>query len=101
MSEEILPTADDGLDWQEGDMPYARQFSDHFYCRSDGRLEGGHVFLAGNGWPQRSDTSATFRIGEQGFRTGLNSPETGLLCNLVRARGPSLRYTSFTFYPHN
>ena len=41
------------LDWHEGDMPYSQEFGDHFYCRTDGRLECGHVFLSGNGLPDR------------------------------------------------
>ncbi|MCB5201198.1 tRNA (5-methylaminomethyl-2-thiouridine)(34)-methyltransferase MnmD [Neorhizobium sp. T786] len=99
MSEEISPTADDGLDWHEGDMPYSKQFGDHFYCRSDGRLECGHVFLAGNGLPQRWETSETFRIGELGFGTGLNFCETWRQWKLARRPGTRLHFTSFELYP--
>ncbi len=50
-------------------MPYSRAFDDHFYCRNDGRLECGHVFLAGNGLPDRWQRKAPFRIAELGFGT--------------------------------
>ena len=48
---ENTPPGETVLDWHEGDMPYSRAFDDHFYCRNDGRLECGHVFLDGNGLP--------------------------------------------------
>ena len=57
-------------------MPYSRTFDDHFYCRSDGRLECGHVFLSGNGLPGRWQRAEPFRIAELGFGTGLNLCET-------------------------
>ena len=59
----IEPPAHQNLDWHEGDMPYSREFGDHFYCRTDGRLECGHVFLSGNGLPDRWVGAGTFRIG--------------------------------------
>lgn len=80
-------------------MPYSRQFGDHFYCRSDGRLECGHVFLAGNGLPRRWETSEAFRIGELGFGTGLNFCETWRQWKLVRRAGANLHFTSFELYP--
>eukprot|EP01035_Chromulina_nebulosa_P069166 gene69166-94794_t len=55
------------LEWMEGDMPYSTAFGDHFYCRADGRAECGHVFLAGNGLPDRWDENSAFAIGELGF----------------------------------
>jgi tRNA U34 5-methylaminomethyl-2-thiouridine-forming methyltransferase MnmC len=64
------------LEWIEGDMPYSPAFGDHFYCRQDGRAECGHVFLAGNGLPERWRQGRRFTIGELGFGTGLNFCET-------------------------
>lgn len=80
-------------------MPYSRQFGDHFYCRSDGRLECGHVFLAGNGLPQRWEDAQAFRIGELGFGTGLNFCETWRQWKRVRRAGTNLHFTSFELYP--
>lgn len=87
------------LDWHEGDMPYSQQYGDHFYCREDGRLECGHVFLAGNGLPGRWADRSDFRIGELGFGTGLNFCETWRQWKLVRRPGTALHFISFELYP--
>ena len=50
------------LEWRDGDMPYSTAFGDHFYCREDGRAECGHVFLAGNGLPERWAAGGAFVI---------------------------------------
>lgn len=80
-------------------MPYSRAFDDHFYCRSDGRLECGHVFLAGNGLPQRWQRKETFRIAELGFGTGLNLCETWRQWQETAPDGASLHFTSFERFP--
>ena len=92
------------LDWNDGDMPYSREFGDHFYCQTDGRLECGHTFLAGNGLPERWSPASgmpppSFRIGELGFGTGLNFCETWRQWKLVRRPGAKLHFTSFELYP--
>ncbi|MCO5730545.1 tRNA (5-methylaminomethyl-2-thiouridine)(34)-methyltransferase MnmD [Rhizobium sp. SSA_523] len=110
------------LEWREGDMPYSPQFGDHFYCQTDGRLECGHVFLAGNRLPERwtegfterlnkrADLSSAdagdgreptvFRIGELGFGTGLNACETWRQWqSAVHSTGARLHMTSFELYP--
>jgi tRNA U34 5-methylaminomethyl-2-thiouridine-forming methyltransferase MnmC len=86
------------LEWIEGDMPYSTAFGDHFYCREDGRSECGHVFLAGNGLPQRWQDAETFTIGELGFGTGLNFCETWRIWRAQRLEG-RLRFISFELYP--
>ncbi|EUB96768.1 protein of unknown function DUF752 [Rhizobium sp. CF080] len=80
-------------------MPYSQKFGDHFYCRTDGRLECGHTFLAGNGLPERWAGQETFRIGELGFGTGLNFCETWRQWKLHRPEGAKLHFTSFELYP--
>ncbi|OLP59510.1 5-methylaminomethyl-2-thiouridine methyltransferase [Xaviernesmea oryzae] len=83
-------------------MPYSREFSDHFYCRDDGRLECGHVFLSGNALPQRLaalDADACFSIGELGFGTGLNAMETWRQWKLSAPPGARLAFTSFERFP--
>jgi tRNA U34 5-methylaminomethyl-2-thiouridine-forming methyltransferase MnmC len=90
------------LDWHDGDMPYSQEFGDHFYCRTDGRLECGHVFLTGNSLPDRWKTMSaqdTFRIGELGFGTGLNFCETWRQWKLERQPGTRLHFTSFELFP--
>lgn len=87
------------LTWQDGDMPYSTAFGDHFYCRTDGRLECGHVFLAGNGLPERWQDLGAFRIGELGFGTGLNACETWRRWKAERPSGATLHFVSFELYP--
>lgn len=80
-------------------MPWSTAFGDHFYCRTDGRLECAHVFLQGNGLPQRWAGSQAFRIGELGFGTGLNLCETWRQWQEVREPGRHLHFVSFELYP--
>lgn len=80
-------------------MPYSPQFGDHFYCQTDGRLECSHVFLAGNGLPDRWKPAKNFAIGELGFGTGLNFCETWRQWKEVRQAGAVLHFTSFELYP--
>lgn len=80
-------------------MPYSRAFDDHFYCRSDGRLECGHVFLAGNDLPRRWQRAGPFRIAELGFGTGLNLCETWRQWRATAPHGASLSFTSFERFP--
>jgi tRNA U34 5-methylaminomethyl-2-thiouridine-forming methyltransferase MnmC len=87
------------LDWHEGDMPYSQAFGDHFYCRTDGRLECGHVFLDGNGLPGRWVQGGDFVIGELGFGTGLNLCETWRQWRSARTPGGSLHFVSFERFP--
>ncbi|RWY87912.1 5-methylaminomethyl-2-thiouridine methyltransferase [Rhizobium leguminosarum] len=87
------------LEWRDGDMPYSTAFGDHFYCQTDGRLECGHVFLAGNGLPERWNGRQRFRIGELGFGTGLNFAETWRQWKLHLADGQHLHFTSFELHP--
>ncbi|MGO4350377.1 tRNA (5-methylaminomethyl-2-thiouridine)(34)-methyltransferase MnmD [Rhizobium sp. RAF36] len=87
------------LEWRNGDMPYSQAFGDHFYCQTDGRLECGHVFLAGNGLPERWAEKQSFRIGELGFGTGLNFAETWRQWKLQRSDGQHLHFMSFELYP--
>ncbi|CAN7470942.1 tRNA (5-methylaminomethyl-2-thiouridine)(34)-methyltransferase MnmD [Rhizobium sp. LjRoot98] len=99
----IVPEADipdrQTLEWHAGDMPYSQEFGDHFYCREDGRLECGHVFLAGNGLPGRWRGPGTFRIGELGFGTGLNCCETWRQWKTAAAEGTNLHFVSFERFP--
>jgi len=87
------------LEWHEGDMPYSQEFGDHFYCREDGRLECGHVFLSGNGLPGRWQRPGEFRIGELGFGTGLNFCETWRQWKETRPQGGELHFVSFERFP--
>ena len=96
---DTAPPLEERLDWRDGDMPYSEAFGDHFYCQTDGRLECGHVFLAGNGLPARFATGGAFEIGELGFGTALNFAETFRQWKDVRKPGAHLTFTSFELFP--
>lgn len=87
------------LEWHAGDMPYSAHFGDHYYSRADGRAECGHVFLAGNGLPERWRGRTRFVIGELGFGTGLNAVETWRVWQQERRSGQLLEFHSFERYP--
>jgi tRNA U34 5-methylaminomethyl-2-thiouridine-forming methyltransferase MnmC len=80
-------------------MPYSQAFGDHFYCQTDGRLECGHVFLSGNGLPDRWREKRNFLVGELGFGTGLNFAETWRQWKEHRTDGHHLHFMSFELYP--
>lgn len=86
----------DGVEWAAGDVPVSRRFGDPFFSVVDGLAETRHVFLAGNGLPERFGEG--FHIAELGFGTGLN-----MLAALIAWRGAGLpgrlRFTSFEAYP--
>lgn len=98
-SPEQIDAKNQPLEWRDGDMPYSPAFGDHFYCQTDGRLECGHVFLSGNGLPDRWTGRDSFKIGELGFGTGLNFAETWRQWKEHRADGQRLHFMSFELYP--
>ena len=81
-----------GLDWRDGGVPVSRRFDDPYFSLAGGLEEARHVFLAGNGLPERF--SAGFHIAELGFGTGLN-----LLATHLAKPGVTLSYTSFEAFP--
>jgi tRNA U34 5-methylaminomethyl-2-thiouridine-forming methyltransferase MnmC len=82
------------LEWRDG-VPVSTRFADPYYSLDDGLAETRHVFLAGNGLPDR--LRAGFHVAELGIGTGLNILA---LLALVRetGRGP-IRYTGFEAFP--
>ncbi|WP_370035545.1 tRNA (5-methylaminomethyl-2-thiouridine)(34)-methyltransferase MnmD [Sinorhizobium fredii] len=98
-SRQSQPPAQQSLEWHAGDMPYSVEFGDHFYCRTDGRLECGHVFLSGNRLPARWSTGGTFTIGELGFGTGLNFCETWRQWKQAKISTGELHFVSFERFP--
>ncbi len=63
------------LEWRDG-APLSTEFDDVYFSNSGGPEETRHVFLTGNGLPQRWSGRTHFVIGETGFGTGLNFIET-------------------------
>ena len=83
------------LDWRDG-VPIAQAFEDPYFSLADGLAETRHVFLAGNGLPQRFRDG--FHIAELGFGTGLNLLAVWQLWQDSGVSG-TLRYTSFEAFP--
>lgn len=81
------------LDWHPDGVPVSTRFDDPYFSLGDGLAETQHVFLAGNGLPDR--LRAGFCVAELGFGTGLNLLATALMCP---ADCP-ITYTSFEAYP--
>jgi tRNA U34 5-methylaminomethyl-2-thiouridine-forming methyltransferase MnmC len=84
------------IQWKPAGVPMSRQFDDPYYSMEDGLGETRHVFLAGNGLPERFRPG--FHIAELGFGTGLN-----LFAALIAWRATGLPgklcYTGFEAYP--
>lgn len=81
------------LEWREGDIPLSTRFDDPYFSLESGLEETRHVFLRGNGLPERAVPG--FHIAELGFGTGLNLLAT---LDALGAHGP-IRYTSFEAFP--
>ncbi|MBL9047279.1 MAG: tRNA (5-methylaminomethyl-2-thiouridine)(34)-methyltransferase MnmD [Tabrizicola sp.] len=81
------------LDWRDEGVPISRRFDDPYFSLAGGLAETRHVFLTGNGLPERFRDG--FHIAELGFGTGLN-----LLATLLAHQGKGhLTYTSFEAFP--
>lgn len=80
-------------------MPYSEEFGDFYYSRADGRAECRHVFLGGNGLPQRFSDKQPFVIGELGFGTGLNFVETWSMWEKAAPEAARLEFHSFELRP--
>jgi tRNA U34 5-methylaminomethyl-2-thiouridine-forming methyltransferase MnmC len=81
------------LDWRDGVIPVSTRFDDPYFSLGGGLAETRHVYLAGNGLPDRFTDG--FHIAELGFGTGLN-----LLATALAYTGPGhVTYTSFEAYP--
>jgi tRNA U34 5-methylaminomethyl-2-thiouridine-forming methyltransferase MnmC len=90
-----MSTDQNGIDWDATGVPISRRFGDPYFSLDDGLAETWHVFLAGNGLPERFRDG--FRIAELGFGTGLNLAATAMIW--AEAGAGRLSYTSFEAYP--
>jgi len=87
------------ITWDDGDRPFSEAFQDHYFSRSDGRAECGHVFIDANRLGQRWQAGEPFKIGELGFGTGLNFCETFRRWKTLRQPDGHLSFTSFELFP--
>ena len=85
--------------WDENGQPVSALFEDPFFSRNDGAGETRHVFLKGNGLPDRWAARPYFSIAELGFGTGLNLLETWAMWRATRPFAGQLSYTSFEAFP--
>lgn len=81
-----------GLDWRDGVIPVSTRFDDPYFSLNDGLAETRHVFLSGNGLPDRLRPG--FHVAELGFGTGLN-----LLALVIANPATPMRFTSFEAFP--
>ncbi len=86
------------LEWLEGEVPRAERFDDTYFSKAGGLAETRHVFLAGNGLPDRFADRQAFTIAELGFGTGLNFLTT-LFALRECPSPPGLLFVSLELYP--
>ena len=84
------------LAWRDGIVPVSLRFDDPYFSITDGLAETRHVFLAGNGLPDRLCDG--FHVAELGFGTGLNLLALQIAW-AAAGRPGTLRYTSFEAFP--
>lgn len=94
----MKPDAAEPVAWREGRVPVSPRFDDPYYSIHDGLAESRHVFLAGNGLPERARGQQGFTIAELGFGTGLNLCATAHALQNAGIAGP-VRYASFEAFP--
>lgn len=82
--------------WRSGEVPVSVRFDDPYFSLDDGVAETHHVFLGGNGLPERFRDG--FRIAELGFGTGLNALVTARAWQNSGTKG-RLHFTSFEAFP--
>lgn len=82
--------------WKDGGIPVSTLFDDPYFSLDNGLAETRHVFLAGNGLPERFRPG--FRVAELGFGTGLNMLAALIAWRQAGAAG-TLHFTSFEAFP--
>lgn len=90
------------LEWRDEKIPVSTRFDDPYFSLDNGLNETRHVFLAGNGLPDRFAQSRQggqgFHVAELGFGTGLNLLATWQAWEASGQTTP-LRFTSFEAFP--
>ncbi|MFT5334381.1 MAG: tRNA 5-methylaminomethyl-2-thiouridine biosynthesis bifunctional protein, partial [Halioglobus sp.] len=91
------------LEWPEDSGPRSKHYDDVYFSPAGGLAESEHVFLRGNGLPERwkRHDRPLFCIIETGFGTALNFLVTWDLWRRQSADRPILHYISVEKYPLN
>jgi tRNA U34 5-methylaminomethyl-2-thiouridine-forming methyltransferase MnmC len=84
------------IEWRDGGVPVSTRFDDPYFSLDGGLAETRHVFLDGNGLPDRFRPG--FTIAELGVGTGLNLAAAILAWRATGQIG-TLRYVGFEAYP--
>ncbi len=95
MPEPLVPAR---LAFQEG-VPYSEGFGDVYHSTGGGPAQALHVFLHGNGLPQRWAGRERFVILETGFGAGINFLTTWRTWRRDRARCGRLHFVSIEKHP--
>lgn len=95
----MIPLVPARLAFDPGGVPYSEAYGDVYHSADGGPAQARHVFLSGNGLPERWRGRASFTIVETGFGLGLNFLAT-CAALLEDARGPArLHYVSVEKHP--
>jgi tRNA 5-methylaminomethyl-2-thiouridine biosynthesis bifunctional protein len=81
--------------------PRSKEFDDVYFSAADGLAETKHVFLQGNGLPERWKGRSQFTIAETGFGTGLNFLAAWKLFRETKEAGAHLDFISVEKFPLN
>ena len=87
------------LDWEKGNYPYSKRFSDIYFSKCNGQAESEHVFLKGIEAPNIWQGKTRFVVGETGFGTGLNFLNTWAKWRLTAGIDARLYYVAVEGYP--
>jgi tRNA 5-methylaminomethyl-2-thiouridine biosynthesis bifunctional protein len=87
------------IDFVAYGTPYSAAFDDVYHSALGGPAQARHVFLGGNGLPQRWQERNRFVILETGFGTGLNFLATWLAWRDDPLRCRRLHFVSFEKFP--
>jgi tRNA 5-methylaminomethyl-2-thiouridine biosynthesis bifunctional protein len=92
------------IEWQDGDVPAAKNYGDIYFSPLDGLQETEYVFLQHNHLAERwqlleADNQHIFSIGEIGFGTGLNFLTTWQLWQEVAPNNTQLHFISAEKHP--
>jgi len=94
-----MPLIPATLHFDADGTPCSPLFDDIYHSADGGTGQAHHVFLAGNGLPQRWQRKAQFVIVETGFGLGLNFLATWAAWRADPERSDRLHFVSFELHP--